>query len=198
MNPSSPPILLDLPEEIVGDRVLLRPYRPGDGGAVWECIEESRDHLRPWLSWVDSHRSVEDSEAFARRAYARWLAREDLVESIRHRETGRLLGGSGLTPRDWSVPWFEIGYWVRPSASGQGYVTETVDLLCRFGFERLSAQRIHIQCDPNNARSAAIPKRLGFTFEGTLRNHMRTPGGGLRDTLLFSLTPEEYGGRGRG
>lgn len=185
----SDPVMLDLPEENAGERVVLRPYRPGDGPALFECVGEAREHLRPWLPWVDFHRTPEDSEGFARKAYSRWLLREDLTVGIWLRESGRLLGGSGLHPRDWKVPAFEIGYWVRPSEEGKGYVTEAVRLLLRLGFEELGANRIHIQCDPKNARSAAIPKRLGFTLEGTLRNQMRGPGGELRDTLVYALVP---------
>src|SRR5579871_5116998 len=90
------PILLDLPEELCGERVLIRPYRAGDGGALWEAVEESREHIRPWLPWGDTHASPDDSEAFVRRSLAKWILREDLPLSIWERETGRFLGGSGL------------------------------------------------------------------------------------------------------
>lgn len=185
-------ILQELPEELVGERVIVRPYRPGDGAALWEAIEESREHLRPWMPWVGEHKSPDDSEAYARRAQARWMLRDDLPVGFWERVTGRYLGGSGLHRIDWDVPSFEIGYWIRASAEGKGFVTEAVRLLCGLAFETLGANRVFIRCDSRNGRSAAVPRRLGFVHEATLRNDARSLSGDLRDTFSFSMTPEDY------
>ena len=192
MEPNSPPILRDLPDELVGERILVRPPRPGDGAAVFEAVEESRAEISPWLPWVEKTRSVSDQEEAMRRGAARWLLREDLMVGIWDKHTGRCLGGSGLHRIDWTVPAFEIGYWLRTSAWGQGYVSEAVQVLCRFAFETLGANRVEIRCDPENVRSAAVPKRLGFVQEAHLRNDVRDGAGELRDTLVFALTPNDY------
>ncbi len=191
--PNLPPsILRDLPEEIVGQRVRLRPYRAGDGAALWEAVEESREHLRPWLPWADTHRTPDDSEGFARRFHARWLLREDMVVGVWERADGRFVGGAGLHPSDWDVPSFEIGYWLRASAQGFGYMTETVLLLCGLAFDTFGANRVFIRCDARNQRSANVARRLGLTHEATFRNEARDPAGNLRDTLYFSLTPQQH------
>lgn len=186
------PILTDLPDALPGERVLLRPLRPGDGAAIWEAVEESREQISPWLPWVEKTRSAEDQEAAARRGAARWLTREDLMVGIWDRATGRYLGGSGLHRIDWAVPAFEIGYWLRTSAWGQGYISETVRVLCRFAFETLLANRVEICCDSRNDRSLAVARRLGFVQEAVLRNHSRDTSGKLRDMVIFALTPADY------
>jgi len=111
---------------------------------------------------------------------AQWLTREALMVGIWDRATGRYLGGSGLHRIDWAVPAFEIGYWLRTSAWGQGYVSETVRVLCRFAFETLHANRVEIRCDGGNERSLAVPRRLGFAQEATLRNETRDSSDNLR------------------
>ena len=191
-NTSSPPILRDLPEELLGERVLLRPPRAGDGAAVWEAVEESREQISPWLPWVGKTLVPQDSEAAARRGAARWQTREDLTVGVWERGTGRYLGGSGLHRIDWAVPAFEIGYWLRASAWGRGYISEAVQALCRFAFETLGANRVEIRCDGRNARSIAVPRRLGVVQEATLRNQCRDGAGALRDTLVFAWTPDDY------
>ncbi len=192
MEPMTPPILRDLPDELIGERILIRPPRPGDGAAIFEAVEESRAEISPWLPWAAKTLAPSDSEQAARRGAARWLLREDLMVGIWDRETGRYLGGSGLHRIDWTVPSFEIGYWLRVSAWGQGYVTEAVQVLCRFAFETLGANRVEIRCDPENTRSSAVPKRLGFRQEAHLRNDVRDGAGALRGTLIFALTPDDY------
>src|SRR5579862_1955671 len=115
MSTTVPPVLRELPGELVGERVIVRPFRPGDGAQVWEAVEESREHILPWLPWGDKHKSPEDTEEFVRRSQARWMLREDLPVGIWERATGRFLGGSGLHRINWEVPSFEIGYWLRKS-----------------------------------------------------------------------------------
>jgi ribosomal-protein-serine acetyltransferase len=186
------PILRELPDRLVGPRVIVRPYQPDDGAAVWEAIDESRTHLHPWLPWPAKHQTPEDTEAFVRRWQANWLLREDLAVGLWARDDGRYLGGSGLHRINWDVPSFEVGYWLRLGAEGFGYMTEAVTLLCGLAFDTLGAQRVFIRCATDNTRSAAIPRRLGFTREGILRNDSRDVDGRLYDMAVFALTPQEW------
>jgi RimJ/RimL family protein N-acetyltransferase len=125
----------------------------------------------------------------------RWRDGLDLALGIWRREDGRYLGGTGLHNIDWSVPAFDVGYWIREGDEGKGYVTETVRLLVRWAFDELGAQRLGLTCDSANERSRRIPERMGFVLEGRLRNHARTESGGLRDTLVFSLIPSDASAR---
>ena len=192
MPNESSPILRDFPSELTGERVLLRPPCAGDGPAIWEATDESREHLKPWMPWIEETKTQADSERYARQAHARWLTREDLPLTIWERDTARYLGGTGFHRIHWNVPSFEIGYWIRKSAEGQGFMTETVRLLCRFAFETLQANRLEIRCDALNERSAAVPRRLGFVHEATLRNESRSLTGDLRDTFVFAMLPADY------
>src|SRR6266496_4858417 len=164
--------LLPLFEVLRGERVMVRPYRESDAQALFEAIAESRDHLRPWLPFADEHQTVDESRHWIIKQSANWILRDDLVLSIWEQATGRYLGGTGLHPHDWEIGYFEIGYWIRVSAEGHGYITESVRLLTDYAFDNLKANRIEIRCDELNTRSAAIPKRLGFVLEGRLRNHL--------------------------
>jgi RimJ/RimL family protein N-acetyltransferase len=177
--------------ELRGERVLVRPYQQDDARAVFEAIAESREHLQAWETFASEHQTIEDSQCRILYWMAAWLLREDFSAGFWELATGRYLGGSHLHPRNWAAGSFEIGYWVRASAAGRGYVTETVRLLTDYAFTALGARRVAICCDERNERSAAIPRRLGFVQEGRLRNDSLTPPGQLRTTLVFSLTPED-------
>ena len=192
MSETIPPILMELPAQLVGERVLVRPYRPGDGNALWEAVDESRDHILPWLPWGDTHKSPADSEVFARRFAASWLTREDLILGVWDSSGNRFLGGSGLHRIDWETPSFEIGYWLRKSAVGRGYMTEAAWLITQMAFDNLGANRVYIHCAVGNDRSAAIPPRLGFVLEGVQRNAKRNTRGELHDMQVFAMTPDVY------
>lgn len=178
-------------ETLEGERVLVRPYRADDAEVLRAAVDESREHLRPWLPFADLHQTTEETRDWIVQGMAQWLLRENMNLSIWARADGAYLGGIGLHPRDWDIGYFEIGYWLRRSAEGHGYMAEAVRLLTDFAFDRLHANRVEIRCDARNQRSAAVPQRLGFVREALLRNHARATNGSLRDTLIFALTPAD-------
>ena len=183
--------LIPMFEELCGERVLVRPYRESDAEALFEAMNESREHLRPWMPFADEHQTVEESRNWIIHQMAEWLLRDELMLSIWAQSTGRYLGSTGLHPHNWEIGYFEIGYWLRPSAEGFGYVTEAVQLLTNYALDSLKANRLEIRCDELNVRSAAVPKRLGYVLEGRFRNYISTTDDRLRTTLIFSLIPTD-------
>ncbi len=184
------PLLIPFFEELRGERVIVRPYREEDAPALYESVAESREHIRPWLPFADFHQTVEESLIWIIEQRAKWILRQSMNCAILDAATGRYLGGTGLHPREWSIPSFEIGYWLRASAEGHGYMMEAVQLLTNFAFNKLGAKRVEIQCDERNIRSANVARRLGYKQEGLLRNEFLAPDGTARNTLVFSLIPE--------
>lgn len=186
------PILIDLPDELVGAGVIVRPYAEADSQGLWDAIDESRDHLAPWMPWVDEYRNPDDALEYVRRSRARWLLREDLAVAIVERATGTIVGGSGLHRIDWAYRLFEIGYWISKAAEGRGYVLETVQLLTRLAFEQLDANRVELRINTRNLRSLRVAERAGYVLEGTLRRRLPTPDGTPADMHMLALLPEEY------
>jgi RimJ/RimL family protein N-acetyltransferase len=169
-----PPIRMDFPESFETERLLIRSPLPGDGPELHAAVRESIEELTPWMPWPKEHRTVDDSEASARRA----------------RGTDTLVGSSGLQGIDWEVPKFEIGYWCRTRFTGRGYVTEAVRGITAFAFDALGARRVEIRCDSLNHPSVRVAQRAGFRLEGELHNNEVGTDGSARDTLIFALTPE--------
>lgn len=186
------PILLDVPDELVGERIVVRLLRDEDAAPMHAAIVASRDHIRRFLPWPDFHRDVGDTLEYIRRTQAQHALREAFQWGIFVRDDGRFLGGAGMHPRNWRVPSFEIGYWLTAEAEGHGYVSEAVRLLATLAFEGFGAKRVMIRCDVANERSAAVARRLGFSHEGTVRNTEVHADGRLHDEHYFSMIPEEY------
>ena len=186
------PVLIDLPDKLVGPRITLRPFGDHDAQALWRAVDESRVSVGAWIPWVKDYRSVDEAISTVRRMRARWVLREDLAVGIFERDAGRLLGGSGLHRIDWTIRRFEIGYWLRASAVGHGYVSEAVQVLTRFAFDCLAANRVEIRMDVRNTRSRAVPERLGFVYEGCQRRSMPGVNAEPIDMAMFALIREDY------
>lgn len=180
------PLLIETPFPILTPRLLIRPSRPGDGPAFNEAVNSSLARLGKWLPWANHPHTHEESENTARRHETEYLLRENFVLPIFDRNSNRLLGGSGLHRVDWSLPKFEIGYWIREGEEGKGIVSEAVIAITRYAFQKLKAKRVEIRCAPENLRSRAIPERLGFQLDGCLRLDTLLPNKELSDSLIFS------------
>jgi ribosomal-protein-serine acetyltransferase len=88
-----------------------------------------------------------------------------------------------------------IGYWLAERHSGLGVMTACCRFVVRYGFETLDLNRIHIAAATENRRSRAIPERLGFTFEGVLRQNENLYGTFV-DHAVYSLLRSEYDATG--
>lgn len=186
------PILIELPETLHSERLVLAMPRAGDGVALNRAVLESLRELQPWMPWAQSPPSVARSEADARRMHARFVLREDLAyflfERLPDGRRGALLGGTGLHRMDWSLRRFEIGYWVRSSAQRQGLASEAVKAMTRLAFTQLRARRVEIRMDELNQASQAVARRCGFALEGVLRQESLGVNGSARDTCVYALT----------
>ena len=184
-------ILRDFPESFETERLTVRAPQHGDGAALNAALRDSWAELSRWMPWATGDPpTVDESEKRMRQARAKFLLREDLWLLLFLKETDTMVGSSGLHRIDWKVPKMEIGYWVRTPYAGRGYITEAVEGIATFAFQRLGARRLEIRMDARNERSAAVARRAGFELEATLRNEARHhQTGELRNTLVFVRWP---------
>jgi RimJ/RimL family protein N-acetyltransferase len=103
--------------------------------------------------------------------------------------SGDLAGQCGVD--EWSnADVVQIGYWLAPHARGRGFATRAVELMTSWLFE-LGAARVFLTVVSENADSAAVARRAGFAFEGTLRSHGVWQGT-RHDIDVFAVLPHEW------
>lgn len=181
------------PYRVETERLVIRCYEPRDAPLLKDAVDSSLDHLRPWMPWADHEpQTLEEKIVLLKSFRAQFDANESFVMGIFSADETEQIGGSGLHPRV-DPGGLEIGYFVRASATRQGYVTESTAALTRVGFEVCGADRIEIRVDPANEASLGVPRKLGFTEEATLRRRLPARAGGpLRDVTLFTMFREDF------
>ena len=95
----------------------------------------------------------------------------------------------------WERRRFEIGYWVRTSLVGNGYVSECVAQLTRLCFERFDARRVEICASADNLRSRRVAELAGFRCERTIAPDGSHPDGSPRATIVYAADPPGEEGR---
>ncbi|TMU87584.1 GNAT family N-acetyltransferase [Bacillus sp. BHET2] len=185
------PVLLEIPTVIETERLELRMPNPGDGSVVNSAIKASLSELKPWLGFAQEDPSVEDTETNTREAHAKFLTRESLRYLIFRKGTNEFIGSTGFHNIDWSVPKFEIGYWIDTRMGGKGYMKEAVGRLTELAISELKGKRVEIRCESTNVKSRAIPEQLGYELEGVLRNEdLSVDGERLTDTCVYGMISE--------
>lgn len=173
-------------------RLVIRCWHPADAPVFRAAIDASLDHLSPWMPWARGEQ--EDVEAEAQKL-RQWRAKFDLDEDyfygIWNRAEDAVLGGTGLHTRR-GPDAFEIGYWIHANYINQGLATEAAAALTRVAFEVNGVHYVEIRTDPQNVRSAAVPRKLGFLHEATLRQRMPGPDGERRDVMIWSILVGDY------
>lgn len=174
------------------ERLVIRCWAPGDAPLLVAAVTDSVEHLKPWMPWAhDEPQPLAARIALMRRWRAAFDTDQDYVYGVFDRDETRVLGGTGLHTRLGPAA-LEIGYWVHVDFINRGLATELSAALTKVAFEIMDVTRVEIHCDPANVRSAAVPEKLGFVHEATLRARMTQHDGSPRDTMIWSLFLDTY------
>jgi RimJ/RimL family protein N-acetyltransferase len=184
------------PYRIETERLVVRCWEPRDAPLLKEAVDSSLDHLRRWMPWAHAEpQPLSEKVELLRMFRGHFDLGQDFIYAIFSSDESEVVGGTGLHRRSFEGV-LEIGYWISAARTRQGLGTEATAAVARVGFEVAEASRIEIRVDPDNAASLAIPRKLGFVEEGTLRRVLHGFDGTplQRDALVFALLREEFPG----
>ncbi|MFE9736670.1 GNAT family N-acetyltransferase [Streptomyces sp. NPDC006477] len=158
----TPPPAPPQPVLTLDDGLTLRAFdAEADLPEFFQVIEESLDHLRPWMPWVAEH-GLDSTRRFLAGRAERWASGEEYSYAIVL--DGALVGSCGVI-RYAEAPagTREVGYWLHPAATGRGVATRAARAMVEQAFRLPGVDRVEIHHDPANVTSGAVPARLGFT-----------------------------------
>jgi ribosomal-protein-serine acetyltransferase len=150
-------------------RLLLVPIDPADATDMWTAIDGSRAHLERWLPWVPFNSDPAANQRFTDACAADWDAGRALRFTIRERASRSLVGVVGLEACVHLHRSCELGYWLRKEATGRGLMTEASRVVLEFAFRQMGAHRVRVAAATENHASLQVIGRLGFRFEGIMR-----------------------------
>ena len=152
-------------EPFTTERLRLRPFRPEDvdaGFALWSDPEVGR-------FTGGAHVTHEQSRALIASHLRNQLRHGFSLWAVEDRETGRLLGESGLQPLEGTGPEIEIGWAFAPGAWGNGYATEAAQAWLEHAFGTFDLDQVIAVIRPENLASHRVARRLGMRPAGRRR-----------------------------
>lgn len=163
----------------VNSKIELETLKLSMTDVIFESIERDREFLTRWLPFIDFTQKKSDAENFIKSVVNQSGRKRDEVYSIWYNQ--EFAGLIGFKETDWINRKTELGYWLTKKMQGKGIITSSTEKLLRFAFQKLNMNRVQIKVAVGNSRSSAIPKKLGFKFEGIERE------GELHQNKFFDL-----------
>lgn len=138
-----------------------------DAPKLYRLIQENRNELKPWLGWVDSVNSIQDTKHYIKVVQSKNIEGHGFQCSIWVKdELAGLIGFHNFSMQNRSV---SIGYWLGKKYRKQGIAVRAAEALVTYAFEEWNVHRIEIRCATENYKSQGIPEKLGFKKEGRHR-----------------------------
>jgi ribosomal-protein-serine acetyltransferase len=173
----------------VDEQLCMRTLEAEDAQELFVVVDRYRQHLRPWLNWVDGNTSVEHTLQFIHLTLQQQESQEGLVLGIF--SEGRIIGELGMHNWNHSLKKAQIGYWLTADHEGKSILYKCLTKFLDFLFESVGLNKIEIHFVPQNKRSGKVAERLGCKIEGLLRqSYLRN--GNLEDLVIAGLLRTDW------
>lgn len=172
----------------VNQSISLFLLKQEDAQVIFQAIDENRSHLRKWLPFVDQTKTVKDTLSFTKSIVDDVERRQEVFTIWYENEFAGLIGMKDIDYLNRKV---ELGYWLIEKMTHKGIITLSVEKMMAFIFQILQLNRIQIKCGVGNLSSSAIPKKLGYSFEGIEKQGERHSNRYI-DLEIFSFLREDW------
>jgi len=180
-------IFSDLPTLEI-NRLILRKMKLDDAKDLYDYASDPE--VAKYVTW-DYHKSIEDSISYLKSMIQRYENNDVSEWGVVYKENNKFIGTCGYLWWNPTHARAEIAYALSREYWNKGLMTEAVEKVIRFGFEKMILNRIEARCMPENIASQRVLGKVGMTFEGIMRELILVKGI-YHDLKLYSILRKEY------
>jgi len=185
------PLNIAVPVTLEGSVVRLEPVRREHAELFWDVTKDDLEDIFRWIPYPMKTR--EDFRTLIDKASAEQERGESVVFATVERSSGLVVGSTRFMNIDRINRRVEIGStWIARAWQRTAVNTEAKYLMLRHAFEVWGCMRVELKTDALNQKSRNAILRIGAKEEGTLRRHLVTWTGRVRDTVYFSVLDSEW------
>jgi N-acetyltransferase len=191
MSIAATPLNITTPLTLEGSVVRLEPLRREHADLFWNAAQDALEDIFRWIPYRMQTRA--DFTQLVEKSHAEQQRGESIVFATVECASARVIGSTRFMNIDRDNRRVEIGStWIAPAWQRTAVNTEAKYLMLRHAFEVWQCLRVELKTDALNQKSRAAILRLGAKEEGTLRKHLITWTGRIRDTVYFSILDTEW------
>ena len=170
------------------NRLRLRRLRPDDAEAFF-ALRSNKTVIE--FMGREPLQSVSEAQTLIQRLQATYERRDGICWGVTLKDEDTLIGSCVLFAFNFDFHYAETGYELSPTYWRQGITSEAMSAVLTYGFTELELHRIEADVAPDNTRSKNLLLKLGFTFEGNLRQRYFFRGQ-YEDEYYFGLLKDEW------
>jgi ribosomal-protein-serine acetyltransferase len=152
---------------IIDDTVVMRPFEAEHAAATFAAVRANTAHLDRWILWSSTVQTEADAAATIAKYATKRASGTGFNNAIWFND--QLVGGVVCRELSLADRSAEIGYWLDERHTGRGLATIAATRATDYLIRVRGMHRVYMQCAVGNVKSRAIPERLGYTLEATLR-----------------------------
>ena len=191
MTSAIAPLEIVVPLTLEGRVVRLEPTRQEHAQLFWDIAKDDLEDIFRWIPYP--MRTPEDFRTLVEKIFAEQERGESVAFATVEKKSGRTIGSTRFMNIDRANRRAEIGStWIAPPWQRTAVNTEAKYLMLRHAFEVWGCVRVELKTDALNERSRNAILRIGAKEEGTLRRHVATWTGRIRDSVYFSILDSEW------
>ena len=191
MSLAAAPLNIVTPLTLEGSVVRLVPIRHDHAELFFEAAKDDLENIFRWIPY--SMRTVADFQLLVEKAFEEQERGESVVFATIERSSEKVIGSTRFMNIDRVNRRVEIGStWIAPAWQRTAINTEAKYLMLRHAFEVWQCIRVELKTDALNQKSRNAILRIGAKEEGTLRKHLITWTGRMRDSVYFSMLDSEW------
>ncbi len=169
-------------------RLIIRPARMSDAQDIYDY---SRDvEVARHVLW-DAHQSIHQTRGYIRFLLKQYRSGQPSSFVIELAQEHRVIGTIGFM---WHQPdnrSAEVGYSLSRAYWNRGFMTEALEAVIQFGFEKLHLNRIEAQHESDNPASGQVMAHVGMQHEGRLRQRVYNKGR-YADVELYAVLRDDW------
>jgi N-acetyltransferase len=191
VNLSTTAMHVETPITLEGSVIRLEPIHREHAELFWQAAKDALDDIFHWIPY--QMKTFEDFERLVEKALGEQERGESVVFATVERNSGQVIGSTRFMNIDRLNRRVEIGStWITPAWQRTAVNTEAKFLMLRHAFEVWQCFRVELKTDALNQKSRNAILRIGAKEEGTLRRHVLTWTGRVRDSVYFSILDSEW------
>ena len=172
------------------ERVILRPITITDAEQLVQYVQNEPEL---WQFSLVAIQKPEDLTGYIQTAIQGRIDKNAYPFIVFDKLTNTYVGSTRFYDIQIGFETTQLGYtWYSKKVWGTGLNQHCKYLLLQFAFEKMNFKRVEFRADNNNKRSIAAMQKIGCTVEGVLRSHLPKPDGSRRDSIILSITKEEW------
>ena len=185
--------MIELPLVLKGPRIELRTLEPTfeNSKMIYKAVEDSRAHIAEWLPWAELEAYNRPEETFAFLKEKNEGRKNGTAFSFGIFFENEYVGNIDIGNISDRNKHGYIGYWLAKDATGKGIIREAMKFIEKAVFEA-GLNKIQIECNSKNVRSANVAQKLGYHLDGELRDDRIMKDGSFSNTIVFSKLKSEW------